>query len=145
MLACVASATAQTRQAALRGSVSDPLGVIPAAEVTLINEVTNAERSAMTNDAGEYAFTSVPAGTYTVRVSLPGFKTEQRQNVSIGTQPSAVLDFMLDVGAISGQITSLDEEARLPLRSQLTTPTFGPLTAAGGYARLVQFQVRFGF
>lgn len=31
------------------------------------------------------------------------------------------------------------------LQSQLGTPTFGQLTAVGGYARSVQFQVRFGF
>jgi hypothetical protein len=31
------------------------------------------------------------------------------------------------------------------LQSQFGTPTFGQLTAVGGYARSVQFQVRFGF
>lgn len=31
------------------------------------------------------------------------------------------------------------------LQSQLGTPTFGQLTAVGGYARSVQFQARFGF
>ena len=49
----------------------------------------------MTNEVGEYAFTSVLPGTYTVRVSLPGFKTEERKGFRIGTQQSLVLDFML--------------------------------------------------
>jgi hypothetical protein len=31
------------------------------------------------------------------------------------------------------------------LQSQLGTPTFGQLTAVGGYARSVQFQVRVGW
>ena len=142
---CVAGARAQTDHGALRGAVRDPLGVIPAAEVVLINEGTNAERSAMTNEDGEYTFTSVPSGTYTVRVALPGFTTEERTDFRIGTRQSAVLDFILDVGAISEQTTSLDHQAWLPLRSPLTTPTFGELTAIGGGARVVPFQVRFEF
>ena len=93
-----AGLSAQTYQGALRGAVRDAQGVIPGAEVVLINEATNATRSAMTNEVGEYAFTSVLPGTYTIRVSLPGFKTEERAGLRIGTQQSAVLDFTLDVG-----------------------------------------------
>ena len=81
-LICAADVRAQTYQGALRGAVRDPQGVIPGAEVTLVNEDTNAERSAMTNEVGEYAFSSVLPGPYTVRVSLPGFKTEVAQGLS---------------------------------------------------------------
>ena len=108
-LICAADVRAQTYQGALRGAVQDPQGVIPGAEVTLVNEDTNAERSAMTNEVGEYAFSSVLPGPYTVRVSLPGFKTEVRKGFRIGTQQSAVLDFTLEVGAISEQVTVTGE------------------------------------
>jgi len=103
--ATIVGVSAQTYQGALRGAVRDPQGVIPGAEVTLVNQDTNAERSAMTNEVGKYAFASVLPGTYTVRVSLPGFKTEERKRFRIGTQQSRVLDFMLEVVAISEQIT----------------------------------------
>ncbi|HEU5255811.1 MAG TPA: carboxypeptidase-like regulatory domain-containing protein, partial [Vicinamibacterales bacterium] len=109
VLACAVTAAAQTYQGALRGAVRDAQGVIPGAEVTLINQDTNAQRSAMTNEVGEYAFSSVLPGTYTVRVSLPGFKTEERTGFRIGTQQSAVLDFVLEVGEISEQITVTGE------------------------------------
>ncbi len=119
VLACAAIAAAQTYQGALRGAVRDAQGVIPGAEVTLINQDTNAQRSAMTNEVGEYAFSSVLPGTYTVRVSLPGFKTEERKGFRIGTQQSAVLDFMLEVGEISEQIT-VTGEAPLVERASAT-------------------------
>ena len=106
---CVAGAGAQTYQGALRGAVRDAQGVIPGAEVTLVNEETNAPRVAMTNEVGEYAFASVLPGTYTVRVLLPGFKTEERTGFRIGTQQSVVLDFLLEVGGVSEQITVTGE------------------------------------
>ena len=122
MFACAATAAAQTYQGALRGAVRDAQGVIPGAEVTLINEDTNAERSAMTNEVGEYAFASVLPGTYTVRIALPGFKTEERKGFRIGTQQSAVLDFVLEVGALSEQIT-VTGEAPLVERASATQAT----------------------
>ena len=100
----VTSVSAQAAQGTLRGAVRDPYGAIPAAEVTLINEGTHVERSAMTNEAGEYAFTSMPPGTYTVCVSLAGFKAEQRNNVRVGAQRPPALDFTLDAGG-SEQLT----------------------------------------
>jgi trimeric autotransporter adhesin len=108
-LAAATDASAQTYQGALRGVVRDPAGVIPGAEVILINEDTNAERSAMTNEVGEYAFSSVLPGPYTVRVSLAGFKTDTRKGFRIGTQQSAVLDFTLEVGAIAEEVTVTGE------------------------------------
>ena len=127
MVAAGGTGTAQTYQGALRGAVRDAQGVIPGAELTLVNEDTSAERSAMTNEVGEYAFTSVLPGTYTVRVSLPGFKTEQRTGYRVGTQQALVLDFMLDVGGISEQITVTGEA---PLIERATASVATTLTAA---------------
>src|SRR5437868_14292553 len=94
VFAGVAGAGAQTYQGALRGTIKDAQGVIPGAEVDIINEDTNAQRVAMSNEVGEYAFASVLPGTYTVRVSLPGFKTDERKGFRIGRQQSVVLDFV---------------------------------------------------
>ena len=114
--------SAQTYQGTLRGAVRDAQGVIPGAEVVLVNEETNAERSAMTNETGEYVFAGVLPGIYTVRVALAGFKTEERKGFRIGTQQSAVLDVMLEVGAISEQITVVGE-APLIERASATQAT----------------------
>jgi hypothetical protein len=137
VLATFTGTSAQTYQGSLRGAVRDSQGVIPGAEVTLINQDTNAERSAMTNEVGEYAFASLLPGTYTVRVALPGFKTEERTGVRIGTQQAAVLDFMLDVGAISEQITVTGEAPLIDraTASVATTSTAAQLTAIPIFGR----------
>jgi hypothetical protein len=84
-------AWSQTYQGGLRGAVRDANGVLPGAEVALVNEETNAVRSTLVNGAGEYAFANVLPGTYTVRASLTGFKTFDASAIRIGTQDYVVL------------------------------------------------------
>ena len=76
----------------------------------------------MSNEVGEYAFGGALPGTYTVRVALPGFKTEERKGFRIGTEQSLVLDFSLEAGAISEQIT-VTGEAPLVQRASASQAT----------------------
>ena len=69
--------SAQTYQGGIRGVVKDVQGIVPGVEVTLVNEATNAVRSVTTNEVGEYSFPSLVPATYTIRVVLAGFKTEE--------------------------------------------------------------------
>src|SRR5690242_10095354 len=76
------SASAQSIYGSIRGLVSDPSGAIIAnAKVILINEGTSAQRSALSNNVGEYVFSQVTPGTYTVAAEAPGFKKVDRKNV----------------------------------------------------------------
>jgi len=55
------------------GQVQDSLGnIVPGAKVTIIDS-TGKEKTVATNKQGEYAFSSLIAGTYTVRVLAPKF------------------------------------------------------------------------
>ena len=56
LLATSGRLSAQTYQGGLRGLIKDVQGVIPGVDVTLVNDDTNAVRTALTNEAGEYAF-----------------------------------------------------------------------------------------
>ncbi len=95
---------AQTYQGGVRGSVKDNQGVIPGVEVTLTNEETNAVRLTQTNGSGEYAFPNVLPGPYSIKVSMPGFKTEERKGLRMATQQQVQLDFTLEIGSLSEQI-----------------------------------------
>jgi len=98
-------ASAQTYQGGIRGVVKDAPGRVPGVEVTLVNEDTNAARAVTTNEVGEYSFPGVVPGAYSVRVSLAGFKTEERKGLHIATQQTVNMDFTLEVGGIEEQIT----------------------------------------
>ena len=109
LVVCVSSAAGQTYQGGVRGQVRDPQGVIPGAEVILVDLQTNAIRTAVTNDVGEYAFANVLPATYTLKVSITGFKAEERKGLRVGTQQFIVEDFTLQVGAVEEQITVTGE------------------------------------
>jgi hypothetical protein len=100
---------AQTFQGGLRGAVKDSQGVIPGATVTLTNEATSVARDTVTNSVGEYSFPAVDPGTYSVKATVPGYKTFERKGVRIGTQQFITLDVTLEVGAIEESITVTGE------------------------------------
>ena len=70
LLSAATSVAGQTYQGGIRGQIRDLQGVIPGAEVSLINEDTNATRTAVSNEVGEYSFPNVLPATYTLKVSM---------------------------------------------------------------------------
>src|SRR5262249_7177939 len=104
-LVTAAPLLAQTYHGGLRGAVRDPDGVTPGVSVTLTNESTNATRHTTTNAAGEYAFVNVDPGTYTLKVSMTGYKTIESKNIHIGTQQFLTMDLTPEVGKLDEQVT----------------------------------------
>ena len=69
---------AQTYQGGVRGAVRDATGVIPGVVVTLTEQERNLERTTVTDEGGQYVFSSVPPGVYRVAASLPSFRPFER-------------------------------------------------------------------
>ncbi len=64
--------------AQLTGTIVDPSGgVIPNAQVTLVDEATGTSRVVQTNGEGLYAFPALTPGSYTVKVLAKGFQPKQ--------------------------------------------------------------------
>jgi hypothetical protein len=96
---------AQSSQGGLRGVVKDAQGVIPGVTVLLSNDATGIVRETITNESGEYSFPAVEPSTYTVKVSVPGFRSFERQGIRISTQQFVGLDITLEVGTLNETIT----------------------------------------
>ena len=84
----------------IRGAVRDAQGIIPGVTVTLTNEGTTVARDTITNEVGEYAFVAVPPSAYSIRTSLPGYKTYEQRGLNIGTAQAITLDLILEVGTV---------------------------------------------
>jgi hypothetical protein len=89
----------------ISGHASDATGAsVPDASVVLKNLGTGAERTTLTTQSGDYTFTEVPVGVYSVTTTLAGFKTTTSTNVQVQVQQSVRLDFSLQVGAVTQSI-----------------------------------------
>jgi hypothetical protein len=95
-----ASAFAQTTNATLGGTVSDASGaLIPGVTVTATNTQTGIVSSTITNETGAYQFPSLQTGLYRVSAELPGFQTQNYNDVVLGVAQQVRLNFNLQVGA----------------------------------------------
>jgi hypothetical protein len=103
LLAGALSAGAQITTGVVTGGVKDDQGaVIPGATVSLISE-TRGTRMAdtQTNHNGDFVFPNVAGDTYTVQVTLEGFKTLRRAGVLVSPGDRVVVPTMtLSVGGL---------------------------------------------
>ena len=89
----------------ISGETRDSSGAIVAgAAVTLVNSGTNATRTVATNEAGEYAFPSLPPSMYSVKVEKTGFKSVVRNQIELQVQLAARIDFELQIGQVSESV-----------------------------------------
>ncbi len=105
MIMLVGPATAQSTQEFV-GHVVDTSGAaIPGATVTVHNEGTGENLVVKSTGAGDYTATYLKLGVYTVTAEKAGFKTSSKTNISLGTDKTDRVDFVLPVGSISETVT----------------------------------------
>jgi hypothetical protein len=101
---CAVPLSAQTF-GEITGHISDASGsAVPSANITLTNVATNAVRTAVSTDSGDYTFPAVAPGVYNIRVERPAFKTASTNNVRVQVQQTVRLDFILEVGQVTESI-----------------------------------------
>ena len=117
---------AQAQTGSVGGILRDASGgALPGATVMLIDRTSGVERSAVSASDGRYEFPSLPAGSYTLRASLPGFTTFERADVTVAAA-AVVLDAALEIAALSDTVTvdaKLDPFKVMPSRP--TNSLFG--------------------
>ena len=101
-----AVAMAQESRGTITGTVADPQGAaIPGAAVAARNLGTNSEAKTTTNESGVYVLPFLNTGTYTVTATVAGFKSAVRDRVDVGLNQRLQLDFKMEVGGITEQVT----------------------------------------
>src|ERR1700735_2840481 len=102
LLVCAATASAQTSQGRILGTVTDASGaVVTNARVTIANTATNVTRLLQTNSAGEYSAPALHTGMYTVTAESAGFKKAASTPVLLEVSREVRVDLKLQPGAIS--------------------------------------------
>jgi Carboxypeptidase regulatory-like domain len=107
VLAMLCLPTTAFGQASISGTVRDGSGaVLPGVTVeasspALIEKV----RTALTDGSGQYRIVDLRPGAYTVKFTLPGFKTGERAGIELDGTFTAQVNAQLEVGGVEETIT----------------------------------------
>lgn len=108
----VAGANAQSNYGAVRGTVTDVQGAALApATVSLVSQSKGTVRSTVSNSAGEFVFSAVDPDTYTLRVSMDGFKSWENKGIVVDSGNTIPIDVKLAIGSTSQSIEVTASEA----------------------------------
>jgi hypothetical protein len=104
---------AQSEYGNITGVVTDPSGaVMPGAEVTITAIATNASKTTISGEGGQYNIPLAP-GAYRIQASLRGFKKYLADNVVVTASTTVRLDIKLELGELSEIVSVTPDLARL--------------------------------
>src|SRR2546426_159142 len=97
---------AQVSTAVLMGTVLDSSGgAVPGAGVTLTSSRSGTSMSTITSAEGGYVFPQVPAGLYSLQVSLTGFRRFEQTGIVLNVSQKARVDVTLQIGQVTESVT----------------------------------------
>lgn len=98
---------AQTTSASVSGSVQDPQGaMLPGVTVTLTSRTQGNAVATQTDADGNFTFPIVRPDSYSLQVTLEGFKTLERTNVVVNAnQKFSAGNIQMEVGAMTEEVT----------------------------------------
>ncbi len=112
--------------ASFSGKVMDITGaVVPRAKITITDPKTGNAMQLQSDEMGKFSETSLPPGSYTVKVAVPGFREFQHSDTMVTASHETNLDITLEISASGGVLVEVAEpifyKAELP--SKLDDPT----------------------
>ena len=120
LLGAALSVSAQITTGNVSGTVKDSQGgVVPGATVSLLSETKGTRIGPVTtNETGIYVIPNVTADTYTVEISMDGFKTVKREGVKVsGGERVGVPALTLEVGGAAETVNVTAEAALVQSQS----------------------------
>ncbi|MDR3701849.1 MAG: carboxypeptidase-like regulatory domain-containing protein [Candidatus Sulfopaludibacter sp.] len=137
-LATLPTVSGQSITGQITGSVIDSAGgVVAGASVQLTHELSQQSNSFTTDSNGSFTFVDLVPGSYSVRVTHPGFKVFVQAGITVAAQERVALrQIRLEVGDVTSTVTvqaeavhvasdSSDRSIDIGLRQIEDTPTRG--------------------
>lgn len=123
-LSLTLSVRAQTISGTISGSVVDESGaIIPDAQITVTNELTQESRKDTTNAQGQFVFPALQPGSYTVEVVKSGFDSVRRAGLQLQTNQRLSLgNVALTIGHTSQSLTITSEAPPVTTESADVAP-----------------------
>jgi hypothetical protein len=100
LVALPATAFGQTFRGGISGTVTDQSGaVVPGAQIAAVETATNTSYKTVSSTAGEFSFSNLPLGGYTISVTASGFKSEKVDKVPVTAGATYTLPIKLAVAS----------------------------------------------
>ncbi|MEM6453662.1 MAG: TonB-dependent receptor [Acidobacteriota bacterium] len=111
LLAGAAGAFAQATRGTLAGLVTDQdeSTALPGAIVEAIHTATGTVYSTVTRADGRFSILNVRIGDYTVKVSMDGFRTEEKTGVNVALGGESYVTFALPLASVEETLTVVAE------------------------------------
>ncbi len=107
-------ALSQVDTGAILGTVKDTSGaVIPGATVTLKNDDTGVVVTTTSGSGGDYTFSPVKIGHYSVATEFKGFQRVEHTHVTVDVQQRVLVDFVLPPGQMTQTVLVTGEPPAL--------------------------------
>lgn len=120
---------AQLPTSTLNGRLADPQGaVISGAKVSLTQTATGASREFTTGAEGNYTFSNLTPGDYTMRVEAKGFATQEMKGLHLDVGVARTLNVSLKVAPVGEVVTVTSEEAGVELTQSQVQGLIGSAT-----------------
>jgi hypothetical protein len=130
--------TIDLRNATLKAMITDPnRAVIPGAQLTLVNQKTGLEQTAVSNSDGEHRFENLEAGNYTLKAAATmGLEASQLQGITVeaGQEQNVTLEAGVgdqEIVVLGGVMALSAEEPLVIAASANDLVTVKNLIAAG--------------
>ncbi|HTX41940.1 MAG TPA: carboxypeptidase regulatory-like domain-containing protein [Acidobacteriaceae bacterium] len=121
VLALAAPAAWSQATTELGGQIVDSSGAaIAGASVTVTSLSTGATRSTLSNGSGEYEFSQIPSGRYTLTVSAKGFATLKQPPFELLVSQPATINAKMQVSAVTSNVTVVASSAAILNTSDAT-------------------------
>src|SRR5512132_356552 len=141
LLSCGVTEAQTVAVAQLSGTVVDESsGALPGVEVTVMQTGTGMTRFVVTGERGEYVFTNLPVGPYTLTAKLNGFRTFEQTGIVLAVGDTRTVNVSMKLGELTetlvveanvnqvetrstavGQLVSEEQIVGLPLNGRQAT------------------------
>lgn len=103
----------------IRGNITDTQNAsVPSATVTITNEGTNKTETATTDSDGNYRFSNLQPGTYTISVNSSGFADFKQEKIVVEVGQATTINIPLGVAGTSATVDVTGEAPVINTNSQ---------------------------
>jgi hypothetical protein len=106
LLALAPAVFAQGGRSEINGTILDAgQAVLPGVTVTVINDDTGLERTALSSTEGRFVIPTLPPGAYTIKAELQGFQTTTRTGVTVNVGQELTVNLTLQLAGVAETVT----------------------------------------